>query len=150
MARMGSRINWPVAVLAVSIPTASPLLFTNHLFAIYGLNTVRNNPDPRPMIIPQITISCHEYCILSVSRVPVNNVAIEIIIIFFKPSTSIKAAIKGPDIPYKNKPTAKAREITDLSQPNSFSNGSIKTPEDDLTIPATIIEEKEMSRIIQL
>jgi hypothetical protein len=45
---------------------------------------------------------------------------------------------------------AKAKEMTDRSHPNSLSNGTMNTPDDDLTIPATIIEKKVMIKITQL
>lgn len=35
-------------------------------------------------------------------------------------------------------------------QPNSSSKGSMKTPDEDLMIPATIIEKNVTARIIQL
>ncbi len=60
------------------------------------------------------------------------------------------AAINGPDTPYKNILIAKASAITERSQPNSFSKGSMKTPDDDMTIPATIIEKNVITRINQL
>ena len=82
--------------------------------------------------------------------IPVSKVVIETIIIFFKPITLSNAAIKGPDIPNKNILMAKASAITDRSHPNSFSKGSMKTPDDDMTIPATIMEKNVMARINQL
>jgi hypothetical protein len=82
--------------------------------------------------------------------IPISKVVIESIIIFFNPITSNNAAINGPDIPYKKRLMAKASAITDRSQPNSFSKGSMKTPDDDMTIPATIMEKNVMARINQL
>jgi hypothetical protein len=54
------------------------------------------------------------------------------------------------DSPYKNRLIANAKEITERSHPNSFSKGTINTPDDDLTIPATIIEKNAIINIIQL
>lgn len=150
IANIGSKINCPVAVLAVNNPTARPLLFSNHRFATYGLNTVKNTPDPNPIIMPQITINCHCCSMNKVKIRPTNKVNMDTTIIFFKPITSINAAMNGPDMPYKNKPMAKANEMTERSQPNSFSKGSINTPDDDLIIPATMMEKNEMSKITQL
>jgi hypothetical protein len=58
--------------------------------------------------------------------------------------------MNGPDIPYRRRLIAKANEIVDLSHPNSVSKGTMNTPDDDLTIPAIIIEKKAMNKIIQL
>ena len=68
----------------------------------------------------------------------------------FNPKTSTKAAINGPEKPYKNKHVAKANEMTGRSQPNSTSKGSINTPDDDLTIPATIIAQNVTAKTTQL
>jgi hypothetical protein len=66
------------------------------------------------------------------------------------PSTSIRAAINGPDRPYRNRLMANASDMTGRSQPNSFSKGTINTPEEDLIIPATIIAKKVTDKMIQL
>jgi hypothetical protein len=58
--------------------------------------------------------------------------------------------MNGPDNPYKRRLIAKANEMIDRSHPNSVSKGTMNTPDDDLTIPATIIEKKAMNKIIQL
>ncbi|GEK29953.1 hypothetical protein KZO01_02620 [Kurthia zopfii] len=66
------------------------------------------------------------------------------------PKISTNAAMKGPDKPYKNNPTAKASEIFALLHENSASKGSIKTPEDDRTIPATMMDINVMIKMTQL
>ena len=86
----------------------------------------------------------------NVSVLPVIKVTIDTNIIFSTPITSHKASINGTEIPYKNRLTAKASAITERSQPNSFSNALIKTPDDEMTIPATIIEKNVMTRINKL
>lgn len=40
--------------------------------------------------------------------------------------------------------------MMERSQPNSFSNGVKKTPEDETTIPAVRMEKNEMINITQL
>jgi hypothetical protein len=85
-----------------------------------------------------------------VSKTPTNNVVIAKIIIFFTPVTSINAAIKGPDIPYRRRLIAKANEIVERSHPNSASKGTINTPDDDRIIPAIRMEKKAMNKITQL
>jgi hypothetical protein len=66
------------------------------------------------------------------------------------PVTSSKAAIKGPDIPYKRRLNAKANEIVERSHPNSASKGTMKTPDDDRIIPAIRMDKKATNKINQL
>jgi len=58
--------------------------------------------------------------------------------------------MNGPEKPYKNNPTANAKEILALLHENSISNGSIKTPDEERIMPATIIDIKVISKMIQL
>lgn len=68
----------------------------------------------------------------------------------FNPKISTNAAMNGPENPYKNKLSAKANEIDGRLQPNSISNGSINTPEEERIIPATMMAKKVTSKTTQL
>ena len=93
---------------------------------------------------------CQDWCIKYVNRSPVIKVAIDASIIFFSPNFSNKAAMNGPANPKKNKQIPKATEISGRCQPNSFSKGVKKTPEDATTIPATMMEKNVTISINQL
>ena len=58
-ARRGRKRSWPVAVLAVSSPMASPRRATNHRFTTVAPSTSAAIPLPMPTITPHTSTSCH-------------------------------------------------------------------------------------------
>lgn len=149
-ASTGSKMSCPVAVAAVKIPTAKPRRLSNQRLATCVLNTVKNNPEPIPIITPQMRISCHSSCMIAVQASATDKRSMEISIMRFKPYFSTNAAINGPENPYKNKQTAKAKEMDGRLQPKSCSNGSINTPAEERIMPATIIDANVTANTIQL
>src|SRR5437868_7010664 len=99
VANTGKKINWPVALLAVSIPNTNPRRFTNQRFVMVALNTVAVAPVAEPIARPQKRSSC-QGSVIKVVRAVAEAVILKAISITRRnPKRSIKAAAKGPNNP---------------------------------------------------
>src|SRR5579875_76888 len=127
-ARSGRKRSWPVALLAVSMPMASPRRWVNQRLTTVAPSATAVMPVPPPTTTPQSSTSCHGAVISVVKATPAATVARAMIMVSRAPRYSTRAAAKGPMRPKRIRLIETAREMVAAVQPNSCSRGTISTP----------------------
>ena len=142
--RPGKKINCPVAVAAVSIPTTSPRFATNQRLAIVAAKTSAIEPVPIPTTTPHKPIKCQGFVIKIVEKAPMPTVVSAVITTLRIPKRSIKAAANGAVRPNSRIFIATASEISSRDQLKASSSGTTKTEGADLK-PAVATNVKNVT-----
>ncbi len=127
-ARIGRKINCPVAPAAVRMPITRPRRATNQRLAMVAAKTRAIDPVPTPTSRPQVISSCHPDWTKIVSPLPAATRTSATLTTLRIPNRSISAAANGAITPYKIRFTLTAADMTVRGQPNSSCRGIIKTP----------------------
>ncbi len=127
-AATGRKASWPVAELAVSMPTTSPRRATNQRLATTAPSTSAVMPVPRPSIRLHSTNSCHSCEAIVTSAMPRPTSASPVQITARRPQRSISTAANGPIRPNSAKRSASEDEICSVLQPNSLPSGCSIAP----------------------
>ncbi len=128
LARMGMKMSWPVALLAVMSPTTRPRRFSNQRAATVAPSTSAVMPVPRPMTTPHNPTICHSSVMKMEPISPREIMTRAAVTTRRRPNWFMKAAANGPIRPKRTSRSAIAKEILALVQPNSRWSGSIRIP----------------------
>jgi hypothetical protein len=128
-ASSGRKISCPVALLAVSRPTASPRRAENQRVATVAPSTSAVMPVPRPTTTPHDRTNCQRPPMTIVPRIPATTSATAKLTTARRPKRLMNAAANGPIRPNSARRKASAVEMSALAQPNSASSGLMMTPE---------------------
>ena len=128
LASSGRKTSWPVAVLAVSMPTTRPRWCWNQRAATVAPSTSATMPVPRPIRTPHSATSCQSSVIASEATTPAETMPIAAMTTNRTPKRLIRAAANGAIRPKSARRMAKAEEMSAALQPNSCSSGPIRTP----------------------
>src|SRR5215213_5539822 len=128
LARMGRKINCPVAPAAVRMPITRPRRATNQRLAMVAANTRAMDPVPTPTSSPQVISNCHPDWTKIVNPLPAATRTSATLTTRRIPNRSISAAANGAITPYKIRFTLTAVDMSVRGQPNSSCSGIIKTP----------------------
>ena len=114
-------MSWPVALLAVSMPTTRPRRSTNQRVAMVAPSTSATMPVPSPTRTPQSATSCQSWVMAIEARMPATTMPIAVTTTGRTPKRLMKAAANGAIRPKKASRMARATEMSAVLQPNSFS-----------------------------
>lgn len=124
----GKNTSWPVALPALRIPTTSPRLATNHRSTTVATKTRAIEPDPTPIRMPQVSLSCQESVTKMLRAAPAEIKSRAPVVTLRNPKRSIRAAAKGATRPNSRMLMPTATLMVVRLQPNSDSRGRIITP----------------------
>ena len=124
----GRNNNWPVATLAVSMPSTRPRRCSNQRLATTAPSTRAISPEPRPSSTPHSRIRCQTSLICVDRPSPPATDSSAPAIIGRSPKRSINRAENGPISPNSTKRIASAVEICSVFQPNSSPRGRRNAP----------------------
>ncbi|MNS75198.1 hypothetical protein D3C72_1087020 [compost metagenome] len=110
-AATGRKASWPVAELAVRMPTTSPRRAVNQRLATTAASTSAVMPEPTPSISPQATNNCHNSVATVASAMPPAISASAAQTTFRTPKRSIRRAENGAIRPNSAKRKARIDEI---------------------------------------
>lgn len=124
----GKKTSCPVAVLDVRIPMTNPFRSLNQRLVITTPSTADVNPVPIPIISPHNRENAQVVFIHPESPAPIANNVSAYTMTRLIPYSSIMAAAKGQQSPYKARLIANGKVVLIRSHPNAFSKGRISTP----------------------
>ena len=107
------------------------------------------SPVPMPTTMPHSRMSCHTCVIASDASMPAEIRITAETITARTPNRFMKAAANGPNNPNSMRRSASADEICSVSQPNSFSSGTISTPGVLIAAAVTMVVRKVTATMTQ-
>src|SRR5690349_3561117 len=127
-ATTGRKINWPVALAAVSTPVTRPRRASNHRVATVATKPIEIAPVPVPTSTPQSRTSCQLDVIVTDTAEPLAIISSAPDNTGRTPNRSINAAANGAVSPNSVMLTDIASPTTPCDHPNSWCSGFIITP----------------------
>lgn len=121
----GKNTSCPVAEPAVSTPTTSPRLRTNHWSATVAAKTSAIDPVPRPIMTPHVARSIHGSMASTDSAAPPATSSSATVVTRRMPKRAMSAAANGAVRPNSTRFTVTASDSSVRLQPNSSSSGTM-------------------------
>ena len=131
----------------VTPPIILPVVFGNHVIINFDAGIIVEPGTPKNIRIVKIYNDI-KFWVWDLSKNPIATKNIEIIIVFLGPYLSKMFPIKGEIKDEVTPPKVNAKFTSVLDQPNSSSNGIIKSPNTNWVVPRTVpIEIKDTNAI---